>query len=441
MTNRSLNPSLSQRLLLAAAAFLIVALIVSGWIIDGILNAFVSGQIEKRLDGQILALASAVSIQENLPPTLKRDLDVPPYDRVLSGWYWQIDTDSGSLTSRSLGNESINTSKSPVVGPAGEELHIRSRRLSLPDQAGTITVLAAAPESDIQQPLKAARSALVWSLLALGAALIAAMAAQIWLGLSPLRKLASQLSDVRTGSERLLPTRQPVEVAGLVSEINALLLQNRESLERARSHIANLAHGLKTPLAALDARLGSRQNEDTAENIRLIQLMDKRISHHLRRARSIAQNGDYIQPVSLLEYVNDLTDALRRIYREKRMVVEISIAPSIWVKCDGQDLHEMLGNLLDNAFKWGKSLVVIQARVSGQSVTISINDDGPGVPDTELGATLRRGERLDETVEGTGFGLSICSEIASLYGGNVELSRSISGGLCVKLTLPVAYPS
>lgn len=433
MPNRSHSISITKRLLLGAAAFQVVALIIAGSAIDGILTRFVGGQIERQLDSQILALASAATTTEDGPPVLKRDLDLPPYDRALSGWYWQIVGSNGTLTSRSLMNRPIDLSQSPARGPQSELLRVRSRTITLPDQEGVIEITAVAPESDIQQPLGAARWALIWSLIAIASAFSCAMVAQVWLGLRPLKQLTAQLHDVRSGQRSKLPPQQPEEVRELVEEVNALLEQNRDSLDRARAHIANLAHGLKTPLAALSLRLGDKQS--TSENAELIELMDRRISHHLRRARAMASET-YSEGVELATCVDDLIGVFSTIYRGKKIAIEVSVPLSIIVRCDKQDLDEILGNLLDNAFKWARSLVMVRARVSSNYVEISIDDDGSGLSDSDLAIIGRRGERLDENVVGSGFGLAIAAELSSLYSGALALQRSISGGLSVRLSLP-----
>lgn len=439
MSAERLISSLSGRLLVAAAAFLVVALIAAGIVIDGLLHRFVTRQIDRRLDAQLLALAAAVTVDPEGLPRLKRDLDLPPYDRALSGWYWQVESDGGVLTSRSLGADPLPTERSGVEtqGPAGEPLRLRRRSVILPDEAGTVMLAAAAPRAEIDAPLSSARRALTLALAALGLALSAAMALQVRLGLTPLRRLAQELKSVRAGDRAGLPTRQPLEVADLVSEVNALLVQNRQQLERARAHVANLAHGLRTPLAILAARVADDGSTAAAESRHLIDVMDRRIAHHLRRARIAALGvGGATMPTQVGPRIVDLVSAMTRIHVERKIAVATDIPPGIAVRCDQEDVDEMLGNLVDNAFKWARSTVVVAAWRAGAMIEIRIADDGSGLAAADIDRALGRGERLDETTPGTGFGLPISRELAALYGGTLDLAPSELGGLAATLSLP-----
>jgi signal transduction histidine kinase len=235
----------------------------------------------------------------------------------------------------------------------------------------------------------------------------------------------------------LLPDNQPSEIAPVVGEMNKLIIENAEGLERARRNVANLAHGLKTPLANLGVALqsGSDQNE---ELLALVTLMDRRIRHHLSRARVAALGGPARAATLIAPRTNDLISAMSKIYADRRIAAQIELPADAAVGCDAQDVDEMLGNLIDNAFKWANSLVRVSMRREQDKIMLIIEDDGAGLAGEATSDVLRAGRRLDESAPGYGFGLPITRELAELYGGSLTLGTSELGGLTVRLTLPAA---
>lgn len=430
------RPSLARRLWLAAVVFVLLALVAAGLVIDRTLDRFTALQIDQRLDAQLLALASALTVDSDGTVRLRRDLDLPPYDRALSGWYWQVAGGDQLLRSRSLG-EAVLGPERPAIGPRSQPLHLRERIVRIAGLTDPLTLAAAAPLEALTAPIRTARRTLVLTLGALALALMAAVTAQVFLVLLPLRRLSRALAEVRAGRIRSVPDRQPAEVADLVVELNALLAQNADQAERARAHIGNLAHGLKTPLATLAAELRPGHDADRKALRLLVETMDRRIAHHLRRARSSALLGGRHFRTALAPQIDDLVLALSKIYSDRGLRFAVSIPADVELACDAHDINEMCGNLLDNACKWAATEVGISAERRQRSVVISVRDDGPGFsPDGEEIA-LRRGGRLDEVTPGSGFGLPITQEIAALYGGEVEITR-LNPGLLVALTLPSA---
>jgi signal transduction histidine kinase len=236
-----------------------------------------------------------------------------------------------------------------------------------------------------------------------------------------------------------VPAEQPLEILPLVSELNGLLEQNAANLERARRHVANLAHGLKTPLATLAIALSERGRDKAGELHSLVVLMERRIRHHLGRARAAALSGPTRAQTPIAPRIDDVVDALAKIYADKRIALAQEVPRDLAVACEQQDFDEMAGNLLENAFRWARSRVEVHAdRDDGRSVAIVIDDDGPGLRPEQIPQVLRPGERLDESAPGFGFGLPITRELAELYGGELKLAASPLGGLRVTLRLPVA---
>jgi signal transduction histidine kinase len=277
------------------------------------------------------------------------------------------------------------------------------------------------------------------SLAVLGLALVLAIVLQVRLGLRPLERLRQAVADVRTGRSERVPAEQPLEILPLVSELNGLLEQNAANLERARRHVANLAHGLKTPLATLAIALSERGRDATAELHSLVLLMERRIRHHLGRARAAALSGPTRAQTLIAPHIDDVGNVLGKIYADKRIAFAQNVPRDLAVACEQQDFDEMLGNLLDNAFRWARNKVEIHAlHDDGRTVSIVIEDDGPGLRQDQIPQVLRAGERIDESAPGFGFGLPITRELAELYGGELNLDPSVLGGLRVMLRLPLA---
>jgi signal transduction histidine kinase len=459
--------SLSRRLFFGAGVFISVALAFAALVIFFVLHRFVQGQIDQRLDTQILFLASMLQTKGDGTLTLTGTADGPPFDRVGRGWYWQITGPQNTLRSRSLGGATLNvpdlTRRPPPPppppppfeadrdaapppgepprpadgpGPDNEPLHFRIKPVS---QAGNeVTIVASAPRAAVLGPLREAMITVAISLVVLGVALVVAMLLQVRLGLRPLERLRRSVADVRAGRSEAVPERQPLEIQPLVSELNGLLLQNASNLERARRHVANLAHGLKTPLATLGVALSA--DGARAEELRpLIDVMERRIRHHLGRARAAALSGPVRAQTRLAPRISDLGLVLGKVNADKAIDFIADIPPALIVACEQQDFDEMIGNLLENAFRWARSKVEIRARLEqGRDLLVMIDDDGPGLQQADISQALQAGKRLDETAPGFGFGLSITRELTELYGGGLELMRSPSGGLRAVLHLPAA---
>jgi signal transduction histidine kinase len=441
--------SLSGRLLLGAAAFFAVSLVAAGLLIGMILFHFVQGQIDQRLDSQIEAVASAIETGADGRPRLAHAVDGPPFDHPRSGWYWQVVPSDPPLRSLSLMGADLKPptmrqdwpwdlfrkpDASYDVGPFGEPLRLRAQ--TKPFGLSSVVIVVSAPQEAIAGPLRRALLALAASLGVLAAGLVGAILLQVRLGLRPLYRLGAQLDEVRSGKLDRLPTAQPVEVAPLIGQVNALLDQNAERLSRARRHAANLAHGLKTPLSTLSVALQTHGRDPDGSLQSLVTGMERQIRHHLRRARAATASAEQRERTVLAPRVADLAAALQAIYRDKAVVFESAIAPEIVVACEAQDLDEMLGNLMDNAFRWASGRVRAAAERDDRRVEIAIEDDGPGYSSTSASTAAPSDRLLDESAPGFGFGLSISRELAQLYGGELTLGVALLGGARATLTLP-----
>jgi signal transduction histidine kinase len=443
--------SLRARLVAAALALVTVALLAAGLAIGVILTRFVRGQVDERLDAQVTALRAG--LEAGTLAAHPDRFDGPPFDGP-GRWVWEVRrADGTTIRSGSLGPHAIALDRpSPVDKGKGkgesEEDPDRPRPaegrdpeggaliLRVADLPGPARIVVGAPQSALYGPLRSVLASLAAALGVLGLGLAAGAVAQVRLGLAPLKRLSRDLAAVRAGQRARVPGHQPKEVRPLVKELNALLEQNERNLERARGHVANLAHGLKTPLATLAMALRAPGRDPDGALAARVEDMDRRVRHHLRRARTAALEGPARTRTALLPRLTDLREVLLRLHAERPLAIALAVPEDLAVACEGQDLDEMLGNLLDNACRWCRTSVSVSASRREGGVAIRIEDDGPGLSPEEAEAVRERGRRLDEGVPGDGFGLPITLELAELYGGSLTLGRGSLGGLSAGLVLP-----
>jgi len=446
-------------MLAISAISTLVALVFAGFAISHVLERFVMHGLDDRLDAQVAVVARAVRPDGTLDRA--RVVDLAGFDTPGSGWAWQVVGPAGRWTSdgalpeaAALPGPEIAPPRPPLASrpPAPPEIderqprpgetrdrhgqRLHSRTSTVASRAGPVTITAIGPRRIVEAPLREAMIPLLGSLALLGIGLGLATLVQLRIGFRPLRDLRTSLAAVRAGSVRHVPDDQPGELRPLVVELNALIYQNAAGLAHARQHVANLAHGLKTPLAALSLKLAEAGAADDVRD--MVDQIDSRVRHHLGRARADAAGSGARARTAIAPAIGDLTDVLRRIHAERPLSVEIAVPAEIAVAIDPQDLDEMVGNLLDNAWRHARARISIIAIIEGPLVSLAIADDGDGLDNAVIDQAMMPGRRLDERGDGHGFGLSITRELAELNGGGLTLGRSSElGGLSAMLTLPI----
>ena len=321
-------------------------------------------------------------------------------------------------------------------GPFADPLRVRVHSEVLGPTR--VMIAAGAPLRALAGPLHEILTPLVVTLLLLASGLIAGVVVQVRLGLRPLTRLRAELYRVRTGRADRIAGPQPYEVRPVVDELNSLLDQNALNLERARRHVANLAHGLKTPLATLALAFDEPGADPGGGFGPLVANMDRLIRHHLARARAAALGGDNRNRVDLAAALADHLAVFAKLYADKAVAYETRLGSGLAVACEAQDLDEIMGNLLDNASKWTRTRVLVTASVRNARVELGVEDDGPGLSSGQADHVMKLGGRIDETAPGYGFGLPITRELVELYGGSLTLGRSGLGGLRATFDLPGA---
>ena len=441
--------SLAVRLVLGAGLWIAAALAAGGYL----LSALFTDSVERGFDSRLNVLIEAfVAVSEVGPGNTLRLTQTPPSSRFrqpFSGWYWQIaDANGPILRSRSLWDQALETREAggggegtapfEITGPGKRTIRVLQRTISLPGSDQSYIYSIAGDIAAMDADIAAFNAALSWSLAVLGLVLVIAVFAQVRYGLRPLARIEAALGAIRSGSAHRLEGEFPTEINPLAMEINALLEQNAAVLKRARTHVGNLAHALKTPLAVLGNEAAGAEGPLAETAARQAAVMQRQIDHHLSRARTAAARNVLGARTEVMPAAESLLRTLKRIHAERRLDIALDIGPGAAFGGERQDLEEMLGNLMDNACKWAKAKVRVGATVKDGLLRLSDEDDGPGLAKEARQAMLNPGERLDESVPGAGLGLAIVRDIADLYGGAIALEGSDLGGLRAALTLPAA---
>ncbi len=445
--------TLGFRLIAFAGAWIAGALLAGGLLLNSVFENQVRHSFDARLDVLLETLVAVTDADGSGGVRLFGAQGEARFERPFSGWYWQITAArpkaAPPLVSRSLWDQVLalpaaatadnaRTARYSLPGPRGQNLRIAERRISF-ETGGTFRYAVAGNEAEIIAELHPFRVTLAWSLGLLGLGLIGAVMIQVYFGLRPLRLLRVALARVRTGQARRIEGDFPGEVRPLVSEANQLIAQVSDVIERARTHVGNLAHALKTPLTvlAVEAEKDSGAQGETLR--REIHNMRERIDHHLARARTAASAGVIGQRTEITPIVDALVRTLSRMQGDRKLDIRSDVPTDLAFRGDSQDLEEMLGNLMDNACKWARTSVIVGAAPTpGNTIALWVEDDGPGLKPEDRARALARGGRLDESMPGSGLGLDIVSEIAALYGGGLVLDAGPEGGLRAVLELPAA---
>ena len=433
--------SIRGQLLVLAAIWLGAALLAAFLLLSHLLQTFVEGRFDAEAGAVADRLIARIEQREDGTIALGAVPMGADFDLPLSGWYWQVDAAGGpAARSPSLLDGALDAPARDLAGAAGRDadgsaLRVLRQAVRLPGSDTPVAVTVTVPRAAIDDALAQITRPLALSLAGLWAVLAAATVVQVTAGLASLGRLRRDLGRVRAGRADRLPLPRMRELRPLAQEINGALDHNAALLARSRQHLGNLAHSLKTPLAALANELPP----DHAGR-HLIGRMDRLIGWHLRRARSAGAAG--LGPATpVAPVIDDILLVLRWPMAEKGMAAERDIAPGARFAGERQDLEEMVGNLCENAVKFGHARLRIGAATAAARLTLRIEDDGPGMTPDQMPRALRRGGRLDEMgPPGAGLGLAIVADLAAPHGGALRLERSPLGGLAAILDLPAPAP-
>jgi len=459
--------SLTRRLIWLASAWIMLALVVTGWALT---NQYRETAL-RRLGNVLGDTIDQVVLATNAGPDGTLTVGEVKDDRTLSplqGKYWAV-AEPGSdgrlhilVRSPSLAGESLTipaelperlaAARGATIsyndpdglrpggeGPLGVPLRVAASMKQLPGRTQPVVFLAGLDRSNIDRDTQQFAT-FTWTALAiLGFGLVIAVFLQVQIGLRPLYSLRNEIADVRKGKAARIARSYPMEIQPLAEQVNRLLAHNQETVERQRTHVGNLAHALKTPLSVMLAEAGAQKGALPDMVRKQTEVMKAQVDHHLRRARAAARAQMLGERTPIAEVLDEMAVMLERVFEEKGVVIDWRAPDELAFRGERQDLQELLGNLMENACKWAKRRVRVSAGPTGLGqMVVVVEDDGPGLPEEQREAALLRGSRMDETTPGSGLGLSIVVELTRAYDGRISLADSDLGGLKAVLELPAA---
>ncbi len=446
--NAGASGSLSRRMISVAALWITLLLVGGGFALDRVLTAALAQNADQQLEYVLNAMIASAELGPDGEVRLNRQLGDQLFLEPNSGHYWQISGPGYEpFPSRSLWDRRLVVSAPHHDREAhfydstefgDEKLRIVERDILLPGSRVHWRFQVAENSLDIDQQVAKLRTVLIKSFALLALGLILMATAQTLYGLWPLRSLRTAIVRMRSGkTSRIELARLPHEVAPLVDELNDLLAHNETQAEEARRHAGNLAHALKTPLTVI-MNAATAQSEDLADTvIREASTMRRQVDHHLARARAVGRRGSTQSRADVWASLSAVENAVARLYPSVR--IDRDGDKTLMVRVERQDLDELLGNLIENAAKYGGGSVFVTVAAAGSFVEMLVEDDGAGIPAAEREQIFDRGARLDTGKPGTGLGLAIVRDVAEIYGGAVALEESEDlGGLLVRLRLPKA---
>ncbi|WP_414903417.1 ATP-binding protein [Sphingomonas flavalba] len=434
-------------MIVVAALWISLLLLGGGMALDRVLSTAITRNFDESLEYVLTAMIASAEIGPNGEVLLNRPLGDQRFLEPYSGLYYQISGDgfdhfrSRSLWDRALAvapghaDENVHVYDSKEFADA--PLRVLERDLKLPGSSVVWRFQVAQSREGLNAQIATLRETLIKSFALLGIGLIALAALQTFYGLWPLRKVREAISAMRTGKASRVTEAMPNEVTPMVEELNALLEHNERQAEEARRHAGNLAHALKTPLTVI-MNAATAAAPDLAESVmREATTMRRQVDHHLARARAVGRRGHAHSRAEVWPSLQAVERAVSRLYENVRL--DMDGRKDLAVRVERQDLDEMLGNLIENAAKYGGGSVFVTVGADNGFVDIAIEDDGLGIPEEKRERLFQRGERLDTTKPGTGLGLAIVRDVAEIYEGSVALEESEDlGGLLVRLRLPAA---
>lgn len=454
------DSSLATRLFLSATAWVVIILVVTGIALSSVYRQASERAFDRRLNLYLRTLIAEIVTPDDSTDKDAQALGEPLFELPLSGWYWQITRIDGTKqdvrASRSLWDKKLPRLEDEAIelntaglrigyisGPEEQRLRAAERPVDLGSD-GRFLAVVAGDATEIFEETRTFDFYLGGTFFALSVGLILTTIFQVRYGLAPLKRISQSLADIRSGRAERLEGRFPREIAPLARETNALIDANREIVERARTHVGNLAHAIKTPLSVIVNEANSHGTDPFAAKVlEQADVMRDQVAHHLERARIAARVTTVVSITDVGPVIEALRRTMEKIHRDRNIVIEALVPPDLKFRGEKQDLEEMAGNLVDNACKWAREKVLIEVlseRVPNSdldpALKIIVDDDGKGLSAEERDQVARRGQRLDESKPGSGLGLSIVVELAGLYRGKLDLGPAPTGGLRAVLTLP-----
>ncbi len=444
-------PSLQTRLLVTLAVLLLAAAAIAAWSLESLYRNLGLRSLEDVLDAQVIALISTADIDSD-GRLVPQNLAEPRLATPGSGLYAEILGSRGSWRSPSALGSGLNLAAEPSPGERYFEhtrladgtrvigLSLGIRWEPAEGEAHDFVIRAAQSLEPWYQQIIRVRTGLITGSMLLCLLLLGGLAIALRVSLRPLRRLEREIVDIEAGRRESLGTAWPRELTGVTGNLNALLVGERKRLERYRTTLGNLAHSLKTPLAAVRSLIEAGQADPAALTPQLDR-MQSIVQHQLKRA-VFGGGGTTLTDLAVQEPLEQLRVALAKVYADKTVRASLTVAAGTAYPIDTGDFMELAGNLMDNACKYCRSAIAVRATPwtaaewRRPGLVLEVEDDGSGIPPAQRSRVLERGARADESVAGQGIGLSVAREIAAAYSGTLEIAESRLGGARICIRLP-----
>ena len=446
--------SLAVRLFFSATVWIILTLLAAGLLLSDLNKKSNFAAFDDRLNLLLETLIGASRVDSSDSITVVSSIGDPRFFQPYSGWYWQVNNGAQTVSrSRSMWDQVFTSDKRLIGGRSqfrdsvmventsdsvieSKKLHIVERQISFPGISNPINFLVSGDTKEYMDNVKKFNDTLLVTLVVLGVGLMIAVFLQVNYGLLPLNKIKQALFKIRNGDKKKLEAQYPLEVQPLATEINELLEHNEKIVERAKTHVGNLAHVLKTPLAVISNEVGSNHNGVLKTQI---VLMQKHIDRYLKKAHLQAVGKSVKSKIEFMQFLKKMVKIFDKIYPNITIDFPYNFR-EFFVFGSLEDMEEVVGNVLENGCKYGKTKIKISIiKISDVEIRIQIADDGEGLPTKKMNEVFAWGFRLDEQTQGTGLGLNIVKDIVEVYKGKVWLEKSKElGGLQVNINLPIS---
>ncbi|MBS7846122.1 sensor histidine kinase [Pseudomonas fluorescens] len=433
--------SIQRRLSLGLISVMVIVGVVlaqtSLWLFEAGLQRYLEAGLRNDAENLLVALVrgpNGVQLDEQRLS--------PAYQRPFSGHYFRIDFADVHWRSRSLWDQELpqlpeaGLKGNLQLGPEGQQLLVlRSdyKRFGQP-----ISISVAQDYTPVRESFRLMRQ--IGLVLGLAALLLVLILQRVTVrrALRPLETARNQIAQLQQGQRSQLDTQVPLELEPLVAQINHLLAHTEDSLKRSRNALGNLGHALKTPLAVLLSAASSEALKDHPELGKLLRDQLEQVQQRLNRELNRARLAGETLPGALFDCEKELPGLLATLnmIHGEHLDLSYRVAPGLHLPWDREDLLELLGNLLDNACKWADAEVRLSISETPQGYLLAVEDDGPGIPETQRDQVFSRGARLDEQIDGHGLGLGIVRDIVEVWGGVLQLQESELGGLKALIELP-----
>lgn len=444
--------SLNARIILAASLVLAIFLVLTGIALDQAFRESARAAREERLQGQLYLLIAAAEVNATGYLAMPPQLQEPRFGQPGSGLYATIADGKGKTRWRSpsalnvaLPAEAMlaagKSTFSELPGISGTDYFVYRMGVNWSEGRRNFAFTFSVAENLSAfhaQLARYRRSLWVW----LGGMAILLLLAQGMLlrwGLRPLRTVAQEIHAIEAGEKELLSDTYPAELSALTGNLNGLLQRERGQLQRYRDALGDLAHSLKTPLAVMRGALSEQPRESPSTLAVTVaeetEKMQHIVDYQLQRAATAGPASPLAAPLPLGPVAEQIIASLGKVYHDKKVSAQLHIDPALDFRGDRGDLLELLGNLLDNAYKWCNTRVEVRAGAKAGHLTLTVEDDGPGIPVEEAARILQRGVRADQSTPGQGIGLAVATSIVQAYGGEIRISASPLGGARITVQL------